>query len=332
MAERRRSISLPIVLASISVALSIALLVGWTVLLSNYMALTREVGAGVSYMVLGIISFVCIMVIMILIAVFLVREILDSRKQIRFIDSVTHELKSPLASMRLSAETLATRKLTSDQREKLQSMILNDIDRLTLFIEDILYAGKLELRSEPVERRRIELKAFFEEFSGPIIRRYSMTPEQLTFSISDDLVIFSDRAILLTIFNNLVDNACKYSEPPKHLKIRADLQGRRKVRIGFEDDGIGIATKELKRVRRRFYRVPSEDVRRRHGSGLGLYVVNGYVRRLGGDMHIRSRGLGKGTTVEVTLPLGEIHGDTPRAASNQHHNTSSSANERTVNE
>lgn len=332
MAERRRSISLPIVLASISVALSIALLVGWTVLLSNYIDLTREVGAGVSYMVLGIISFVCIMVIMILIAVFLVREILDSRKQIRFIDSVTHELKSPLASMRLSAETLATRKLTAEQREKLQRIILSDIDRLTLFIEDILYAGKLEMRAEPIERRRIDLDVFFAESAGPIIRRYDMSPEQLSLSIPDDLVVYSDRAILLTIFNNLVDNACKYSESPKKVKVTAELQKGRKVRIAFEDNGIGIAPKELKRVRRRFYRVPSENVRRRHGSGLGLYVVNGYVRRLGGDMQIRSSGLGKGTIVTVTLPQGELTGGTQRDDLSNRHRISSSASERTANE
>jgi signal transduction histidine kinase len=305
MAIRQRSISLPIVLASISVALSIALLVGWTLLLARYIDLTREVGAGVSYMVLGIISFVSIMVIMILIAVFLVREILDSRKQIRFIDSVTHELKSPLASMRLSAETLSSRKVSDDQRDKLQDMILDDIDRLSLFIEDILHAGRLEMKSEPLDRQRIDLAEFCRENATPILRRYGMSWDQFHIRVPDDLVLYTDRAILLTVFNNLVDNACKYSEKPRRVRLTADRISKGRVQIRVEDEGIGIAPKELKRVKRRFYRVPDEDVRTRHGSGLGLYVVNGYARRLGGSMEISSPGRGKGTTVKVVLPIGD---------------------------
>lgn len=316
MKVRRRSISLPIVLASISVVLNIALLVGWTLLLSRYIDLTREFGAGVSYMVLGIISFVVIMTIMVLIVVFLVREILDSRKQIRFIDSVTHELKSPLASMRLSVETLATRALNEQQKQQVQAMLIDDLDRLGLFIDDILHAGRLEMRSEPLERVRIPLREFVIEHAAPILRRYQMDPGQLDVGIDEDLVLYSDQAILLTIFNNLLDNACKYSEPPRWVRVVARRVGRSRLTLSVEDRGIGIAPKEIKRVERRFYRAPSEDVRKRHGSGLGLYVVSGYASRLGGSVTVRSPGLGQGTTVELTLPMSNKHAEDDDARAN----------------
>ena len=302
MALRQRSISLPIVLASVAVLLSIALLVGWTVVFSNYIVDTRSVAGGVSLLVLGIISFVIIMVVMIVIAVFLVREILDSRKQYRFIDSVTHELKSPLASMRMSAETLSNPRLQPEQRDRLREMILNDVERLSVFIDDILTAGRLELRSEPLQLTDTDVAVLVSECVENVRRRYLPDVPEIVVRVPDDLTVRTDRTSVATILTNLLDNAVKYSDPPRRVEVTVAMRGESRVVFSVVDNGIGISPKELRRVRRRFYRVASEAVRQRHGTGLGLYVVNGLCSRLDGKLRISSPGEGKGTRMDVTLP------------------------------
>lgn len=315
MALRERSISLPIVMASVAVALSIALLVGWTLVLSRYIDMTKGYAGGVPILVLGIISFVIIMTVMVLIAVFLVREILDSRKQYRFMDSVTHELKSPLASMRLSAQTMANPRVNDEQRERLRRMILADVDRLTNVIDDILVASRLDSSAGKISRSEIRLASLVDDTLEMVARRYDAESDVLENSVPDTLVFLGDRASLAIVLSNLVDNAMKYSDVPRHVRVEVYRNQKGGINLCVRDRGIGISASELSRVRRRFYRSASEDVRQRHGTGLGLYVVHGVAKRLDATLHIVSEGKGQGATMILALPKRRLRGipeDLPR--------------------
>ena len=302
MAVRERSISLPIVLASVAVALSIALLVGWTLVFSRYIEVTRETTANVPLLILGIISFVIIMVVMVLIVVFLVREMLESRKHYRFMDSVTHELKSPLAAMRLSAQTLGNPKVTEEQRERLRGMILSDIERLTVVIDDILVAGRLDGMPGQIQWVDVDLREVVDASITAVSRRFETSADDIQNEIPPGAVLRTDRSALDVVVSNLVDNALKYSDVPRYLRVRLVPTAKGAQDLIFEDHGIGIAPAEQRRVRRRFYRVANEAVRLRHGTGLGLYVVNGLVSRIGASFRVHSEGEGKGTTMVVRLP------------------------------
>lgn len=308
MALRERSISLPIVMASVAVALSIALLVGWTLVLSRYIDITKGHAGGVPILVLGIISFVIIMTVMVLIAVFLVREILEGRKQYRFMDSVTHELKSPLASMRLSAQTMANPRINDAQREDLRRMILADVDRLTNVIDDILVASRLDSSAGKSTRVDIPLASLVDDTLEMVARRYDTDEDILQNTVPADLVLMGDRAAAAIVLSNLVDNAMKYSDIPRRLTIETFRRRNGGVNLCVRDRGIGISKAEIRRVRRRFYRSANENVRQRHGTGLGLYVVHGVAKRMGATLHIASDGEGHGTTMVLGLPKNRLRG------------------------
>lgn len=308
MALRERSISLPIVLASVAVALSIALLVGWTLVFSRYIEITKARAGGVPLLVLGIISFVIIMAVMVLIVVFLVREILDSRKHYRFMDSVTHELKSPLAAMRLSAQTIGNPRVNEDQRERLRQMILADVDRLTGVIDDILVAGRLDSGTGKLQWIDVDVSELVDEAIEAVARRYETDDDLIENLIPDKVTLTTDRGAFAILLSNLIDNAVKYSDAPRTIRVELFESSSGGANLCVTDDGIGIAPLELQRVRRRFYRVANEEVRQRHGTGLGLYVVNGLASRIGAKFRIRSEGEGHGTTSILRLPQKHLQG------------------------
>lgn len=308
MALRDRSISFPIVLASVAVALSIALLVGWTLIFSRYIVLTQSAAGGVSFLVLGIVSFVIVMAVLIVIAVFLVIEILNSRKQYRFMDSVTHELKSPLASMRLSAQTMANPRVNDEQREKLRRMILADVDRLTNVIDDILAAGRLDSRIRKMEWGDINLAAMVDDTIESVARRYDTDDDNIVNDVPESVILRTDRGAFAILISNLIDNAVKYSDSPRLVRVLLYRGRSNYIHLCVQDNGIGISFVELQRVRRRFYRSAHEKVRQRHGTGLGLYVVQGMARRMGIRLHIVSDGVDKGTTTILRIPVKYLDG------------------------
>ena len=298
-----RSISLPIILSSIAVALSIALLVGWTLLIVRNPALAHDILANRLLLGTGIGGFVVIMSVLVLFSVSLVREIGEVRRQTSFIDSVTHELKSPLAALKLCLETLGRDDLPADQRERLRGMMLDDVDRLTVFIDRVLTATRLgqDRVSLPVQEVAV---ADVARHAAQVVARRAKAPEgAVVVAIEGDLVTATDALALSTILENLIDNALKYSgDAPPEVRVTARVEAGRAVVIEVQDRGIGLARAQLGRVFERFYRVPDPAVRARRGTGLGLYVVSELARILGGRVDARSPGPGRGATFVVTLP------------------------------
>ena len=310
MARRRRirsSISIPITLGAITVLLSIALLVGWSFLLGQKIARSADIAGDVWLLVLGALSFVLIIVVLVLFVISLARGIIEVRKQDTFIDSVTHELKSPLASLQLCLETLGRAGLEDDAREKLRRMMLEDVDRLRAFIDDVLEANRLSYaRPGMLNLSDVPLSRLAEQCADAVRVRHKLGPDEVLVDVDPELVVTTDRAALEIVVNNLIDNAAKYSERPARVQVVACRDSDNKVRLEVSDHGIGIDRKNLKRVFHRFYRVEDQEVRERRGTGLGLFVVWALVKQLGGDVQAFSEGRGQGTTVRVELPVTPV--------------------------
>ena len=303
MARRIRSISLTILLGGVTTALSIALLVGWIVVILQNSALTRKVAQNTWLLLAGTISLGVIMTVLVLFSVFLVRETLEIRRQDSFIDSVTHELKSPLASLKLCLETVERPEIQIVQRQALRQMMLDDVERLSAFIDDVLEASRLAHSRQGHTLSEVLIPQVIDHCADNVCKRYRLLPSHIVREMPADLRMITDRTALETILKNLLDNAVKYSDPPAHVRVTITRLVN-DVLFEVEDHGIGISAQHLKRVFERFYRIPHEAVRRRRGTGLGLFVVSSLVRSLGGRLAAQSHGDGCGTRMRVWLPVG----------------------------
>lgn len=300
-----RSISGPIVLGSTSVALSVVLLVGWILVIVRNLQLTQEVVQNTWLMVAGIFSLAVIISALVLFSVFLVREILEVRRQTSFIDSVTHELKSPLASLSLGLQTLERAALGVEDAAEVRKRMRGDVERLSLFIEDVLDASRVDHGQLAQDVREFDLRELVGRTADAVTRRFGVTSSDITIDVEPGLVLRTDETALDTVVRNLLDNAIKYSERPPRVHVTAKRHQGDLV-IEVTDSGIGIPQGLQKRVFERFYRVPEEEVRRRSGTGLGLYVVHALVRGIGGRLSLRSEGAGRGTTMHVVLPAARV--------------------------
>lgn len=303
-----RSISILIVISTVTVLLTVALLVGWTLVIVQNMAATRAVSGSVWLLVGGISFFVVILTVVVLFSVFLVREILEVRRQQTFIDSVTHELKSPLASIKLCLDTLARPELAVHQREHLRHMMLSDVERLSIFVDDILEASRISHGLRTQQWTTVNVTALLNRCIEMMQRRYELGNDAITAHVPPDLTIHTDPTALETVLKNLLDNAVKYSTPPPRVMVQVQSEGSKYIRIEVSDQGIGIERPQLKRIFRRFYRVPNNDVYARSGTGLGLYVVAALVRNLGGQIAAQSAGPMQGTRISVRLPVAVAGG------------------------
>lgn len=310
MRRRRRirsSISTPITLGAIAVLVSIALLVGWSFLLGQKIMRSADIAVDVWLLVLGALSFVLIITVLVLFVISLARGIIEVRKQDSFIDSVTHELKSPLASLQLCLETLGRKGLEVDAREHLRTMMLEDVDRLRAFIDDVLEANRLSYaRAGMLNVSDVSLLELSEDCAEAVRVRHKLAADEVVIDVEPDLIVSTDRAALDIVVKNLIDNAAKYSVRPAQIQVLGRRDSERRVSLEVRDAGIGIDKKNLKRVFHRFYRVEDPEVRERRGTGLGLFVVWALVKQLGGKVQAMSDGPGKGTTIRVELPTSPI--------------------------
>jgi signal transduction histidine kinase len=285
-----RSISLPIILASVTVTLSIALLAGWILVLVQNRSMAKEVASNSLFLVAGVASLLTIISVLVMFGFFLVRQILEGRMQESFIDSVTHELKSPLASIKLCLETLPRQELSADQHEQLRQMMIADVERLTIFIDDILEASRVNLPNRSYSMHEVEVRVLLQRCVDSILQRHSIPREHIQLEVPQGLMLWTDVTALETIIKNLLDNAVKYSASPRLVKVSAtNNHQKNQLCVEVKDNGIGFDPKHASRLFERFYRVQTEDVRKRRGTGLGLFVGAALAKSLGGKLTARSR-------------------------------------------
>jgi signal transduction histidine kinase len=296
-----RSLTFPIVMASVTVPLGLFVLAGWIWVILRNQELTQQVYANRWLMVAGISSLITIITALVLLTVFLSREILEGRHQTRFIDSVTHELKSPLAALRLCAQTLERKNLPEKKRAELHQMMVDDIDRLSYFIDDILQSSRTAHGPKDQRHKMLDLKTILTSCIKRVCSRYHIPQSVITIEDNSTGLIYTDQSTLEMILRNLLDNAIKYSLPNPEILCLIEPVSKNKIHISIKDNGIGIPLQHQHRVFSRFFRAPGEAVRNRSGTGLGLYVAAQLVRGLGSELRLYSAGANEGSRFHFSL-------------------------------
>jgi signal transduction histidine kinase len=292
--SRAKTIAFFVTLGACLVGLAVALNITWMVL--NW----REVVP----LVLGVIFFALIIAGIIIYTVFLVREIHRNEQQDSFLNAVTHELKTPIASLRLYLETLESRTLNEARRHDFYRIMLEDTDRLLGTVEQILRAGEARNASNKKNWEEVDFSSLVAETVELTRLRHNLPPEALRFAAppAEELYLRGNPRELRTAVFNLVENAVKYSGEKKEIAIEVLTPSMDTILLRVRDRGIGIPASELKRIFKRFYRVASSATGRVKGTGLGLFIVRSIARRHGGDAFAESEGTGHGSTFNLRLP------------------------------
>jgi two-component system, OmpR family, sensor histidine kinase SenX3 len=292
--SRRKTIAFFVTLGVCLVGLAVALNVGWIIL--NW----RE---GVM-LFLGVIFFAVLIAGMIVNTSFLVREIRRNEQHDSFINAVTHELKTPIASIRLYLETLQSRAVDEPRRQEFYKLMLSDTDRLLGTVEQVLKAGQAAQKSAKHQRMEIEFSDLVRECMDLVRTRHQLQPEAMRYEAGGNgvgTVVIGNAEELRTAVSNLLDNAIKYSGNHVDVAVRVETNDRNVV-LQIRDTGVGIPQGELKRIFKRFYRVSDRSLAQVKGTGLGLFIVRAIARKHGGKVFAESAGEGRGTTVTMELP------------------------------
>ena len=293
--RRRGAIALSITLGALLVGGLVAYNIAWIILYKGRIA----------EIVLGIIFFALLTAGVVLNTVFLVREVRRNERQDSFLNAVTHELKTPIASIRLYLETLQRREVPEAQRQDFYKIMLADSDRLLSTVEQVLKAGELGTRRRH-DRVLLALGPLVSECIDITLQRHHLPAEAIQLTPIPLGVRLHIRVIpedIRTAVLNILDNAVKYSPNGVHVTCSIAIVRYTKVALTITDAGIGLAPDQLKRIFKRFYRVPGRNAVRIKGSGIGLFLVRTIARQHGGDIAATSPGPNLGATITLTLPL-----------------------------
>ena len=278
------------------------LLVGAAILLNVYWVVFAE--KQVVELLIGILLFALIIAGIIIYTVFLVMEIKRNEEHDTFINSVTHELKTPLASIRLYLDTLKTRPVPDTQRLEFYDVMLADVERLRHTVDQVLKAGVAREKRRLTLRTPLDMGALARECVDLAATRHHLQPGAIALEAHDgaSLMVRGDAEELRTVITNLLDNAVKYSGGDVRVTVSLAAPSPDTIWVRVQDRGVGIPRKQLKRIFNRFYRVQARGIRQVKGTGLGLYIVRAIARAHGGRVFAQSEGEGHGATFTVELP------------------------------
>ncbi|MFW6114620.1 MAG: sensor histidine kinase [bacterium] len=281
----------------------IALTVGW-VLLSTFGASADRGWAPLYWTLLsvGSLFFAFMLVGIVMYLALSVETINLNRRQSNFIDSVTHELKSPLTSLKLYLQTLGRRQVSEREQADFVRFMLDDVERLDVLINHLLDAARLEHRVEEEDVENIDVARNLRHCVEIVCARYRLPTDIVELNVEPCIV--RARAVDLDlVFRNLIDNAIKYASGDPKVEVSARREREDQCIIRISDNGQGIPPALRRKVFGRFFRRGDELEREAKGLGLGLFIVRNLVRRLRGRVRVRDRVEGTGTTFEVALPI-----------------------------
>jgi signal transduction histidine kinase len=292
--RRQKAIAFFVALCVLLVAAALSLNIGWIIANAGRIPL----------IVLGIVLFGLIIAGLIVYTVFLVLEIKRNEEHDSFINAVTHELKTPIASIRLYLETLQARDVSEERRREFYDVMLADAERLHHTVDQVLKAGVVREKQKAVARGPVDMTALAGECVGLAAVRHHLPADAIALHMPDgaSLMVNGDAEELRTVVTNLLDNAVKYSGTTVRVTVSVAAPAPDTVWIRVQDRGVGIPKKQLKRVFNRFYRVHSRGLRHIKGTGLGLYIVRSIARAHGGRVFAQSEGEGHGATFTLELP------------------------------
>ena len=281
------------------VALAVALGTGWIILNWRLRVL----------LFFGIVFFALIIAGMIVNTTFLLREIRRSEQHDSFINAVTHELKTPVASIRLHLETLLRRELPEAQKQEFYRLMLSDTDRLTETVEQVLRAGRAGDKKAGREKSAVDFRQLVRECMDAARVRHHLPADAMHYEEASSngagIKILGSGEDLRTAVFNILDNAIKYSGDNVDVNVRLALPDARRVVLSVRDHGIGIPSDDLKTIFKRFYRVSHRPLGHVKGTGLGLFIVKSIIEKHGGKVFAASDGEGEGSTITLELPRAE---------------------------
>ena len=293
VAGRQKSIAFFIALGAGLICVLILLYVGWVLLNWRHGIL----------LFLGTLLMAAIISGVVLNTLFLVREIRRNAQHDAFINAVTHELKTPIASIRLYLETLQTRSLDEAKRLEFYRIMVDDSERLLGTIEQVLRTGRIGATRRRLNLSRIDLSAMVQQCVERVRAVHKVAPEALDFRPGPPVTIVGDAEEVQAAVSNLIDNAVKFSGNDVKVTVETARVEGNFVAVRVTDHGPGIEKTELKRIFKRFYRAPGALATRVKGTGLGLYIVRSVAKRHGGRAWAESEGPGRGATFVLQLPI-----------------------------
>jgi two-component system, OmpR family, sensor histidine kinase SenX3 len=293
VAGRQKSIAFFIALGIGLISVILLLYIGWVLL---------DWRTGI-LLFFGILLLAMIIGGVVLNTIFLVREIRRNEQHDAFINAVTHELKTPVASIRLYLETLQTRRVDEEKRKEFYNIMLQDSNRLLETIEQVLRTGRIGASGKTLNVSAVDLSTIVEECVERARLLHHLQPEALSYDNGRRIPVVGDPDELRAAVSNLIDNAIKYSGQTVNVSIEATEVEGKFVTLRVRDHGFGIEKTELKRIFKRFYRVPGPFAARIKGTGLGLYIVRSVAKRHRGRAWAESEGPGRGSTFVLQLPL-----------------------------
>jgi len=297
----RRSLRLPITLGVLMIVLLVALTAGWILLtVLGLLEDDKRSGLFVTLLLLGTLCLLLVLLGTVIYLALTVKAINLNRRQSNFIDSVTHELKSPIASLKLYLQTLHRRSVSDDERNGFYNFMLDDVERLDHLINHLLDAGRLDKEISDQDLEDVELADLLRECAHSVCARYRVPTDTVKLKL-ETCVVKTRRVDLDMVFRNLIDNALKYAGSPPDVSVSSRVTTAGKARVLVSDNGNGIPRKLRRKIFGRFVRIGSELEREKPGTGLGLYIVRTLVKRHKGRVVVRDRSAG-GTTFDVELP------------------------------
>ncbi len=284
----------PIVLGVTLLALIVALLVIWIV---------NQASSGQwGMLILGAIFFSLVLIGISVYLVLTLKEVNLSRRQANFIAAVTHELKSPIASIKLYLQTLDMREVDLDQQREFHRFMLEDVQRLDALIDHLLAAARMDhLEQTELQQENVDVAACLTRCVEMVARRYELDDSQIELDLVPGTA-YGRTEDLEMIFSNLLDNAVKYGGKQPKIHVRLRTNGKERIAVRISDNGRGVRFELRRKIFRRFFRGGSELERTAVGTGLGLYLVRSLVKRSKGKISVSGRGPLPGATFEVDLP------------------------------
>ena len=293
--RKRRTLRLPITLSVVLIVLNVLLMVCWIVLLAQQ--------GSWSFLTVGTFLFALILIGLLLYLVVTIKEVRVNQRQANFVDAVTHELKSPIAALRLYLETLQMRELARDQQVEFFGVMETELERLDHLIDQLLEVGRLDAIGQQHDAEDIPMESLLRRCARNAAIGHDFVVEDVFEFDVQPTIVHARRIVLEMIFGNVLDNAVKYAGTPPTALVRCRGISGDRVRVVIRDNGEGVPRRIRRKIFRIFYRGGSELERRRKGTGLGLYIVRSLVHLLKGTVEMREREDGRpGSDFIVELP------------------------------
>jgi signal transduction histidine kinase len=293
--RKRSTLRLPLTLSVTLMTLNVALMICWIVMLaqrSRWTALT-----------VGVVAFTLILIGLSFWLALTIKEIRLNNRQANFVDSVTHELKSPIATLKLYLETLRMRHLDEGRRQEFHEVMAKELERLDQLISQLLEVGRLDAIGDQQEPETVELETLLRHCAQTAAAHHGVAVEDVFSFQFAPLALIARPIVLELVFANILDNAVKYGGASPQVTVETEPSGTSRVKIRVENNGPGVPYDERRKIFGIFYRGGSELQRRQKGTGLGLYIVSTLVRKMRGRVYVTDRADGEsGCVFEIDLP------------------------------